>query len=352
VQDLLPDPTGRATADRRYGVSSRPPEHDRETLVDTDPVRPDLVTLDEVRAAARNIAGVAVRTPLLTCPAIEGLWLKPESLQPVGAFKVRGALNALSCLTPAARTAGVVTHSSGNHGQALAYAGRVLGAPVVVVMPDVASPFKVDATRALGAEVILGPGGERATQAESLVAERGLTLVPPYDHRNIIAGQGSVGLEILADLPDVEVVLVPVGGGGLASGVSTAVKALAPRVKVVGVEPELAADAADSLRAGELRQWPLDLTYRTVADGLRTNLSALTFAHLRAHLDGIVTVTEEEILATVPVLARSARLVAEPSGAVSVAAYLHHRDRLPAGRTAAVVSGGNIAPTELARLLT
>jgi threonine dehydratase len=312
---------------------------------------PDLVTLDEIRAAARSIAGVAVRTPLLPCLWADGLWLKPESLQPVGAFKVRGALHALARLSPADRAAGVVTHSSGNHGQALAYAGRVLGSPVVVVMPDVAPPVKVDATRRLGAEVILVPGGERATQAQALVAERGLTLVPPYDHRDIIAGQGTIGLEILADLPDVEVVLLPVGGGGLGSGVSTAVRALAPHVAVIGVEPELAADAADSLRAGELRAWPLEQTYRTVADGLRTNLSALTFAHLRARLDGVVTVTDEEILATVRVLAGSARLVAEPSGAASVAAFLHHRAQLPAGPTAAVVTGGNIAPAELSRLL-
>lgn len=311
-----------------------------------------LVTLDDVRAAAASIAGVAVRTPLLPCPWAEGLWLKPESLQPVGAFKVRGATHALARMPAAARAAGVITHSSGNHGQAVAHAAAAFGVPVVVVMPDVAEPVKIEATRALGAEVVLVPAGERASRTAELMAARGLSFVPPYDHRDVIAGQGTVGLEIVADAPDVDVVLVPVGGGGLASGVATAVKASAPGAAVIGVEPAYAADAADSLRAGELRAWPTELTYRTVADGLRTGLSELTFAHLRERLDGIVTVTDEEILAAVPLLARRSRLVVEPSGAVTVAAYLHRRAELPAGRTVAVVSGGNINPALLARLLT
>ena len=308
----------------------------------------DLVTIDEVRAAAERIAGVAVRTPLLPCG---DLWLKPENLQPVGAFKLRGATNALAVLPPAVRAAGVITHSSGNHSQALAYAGRRLGVPVVVVMPDVAPARKVAATRGYGAEVVLVPPAERLPRTLRLAAERGLTLVPPYDHRDIIAGQGTVGLEIVADLSTVDCVLVPVGGGGLASGVATAVKALAPRAAVIGVEPELAADAAASLAAGRLVQWPTDLLYRTVADGLRTTLSDLTFAHLRARLDAIVTVAEEEILSTVRTLALGARIVAEPSGAVATAAWLYHREELPPGATVAVVSGGNIDPALLARLL-
>jgi threonine dehydratase len=310
-----------------------------------------LVTLDDVRAAAKNIAGIAVRTPLLPCSWEDGLYLKPENLQPMGAFKIRGALHALASLPAAVRAAGVVTESSGNHGQALAYAGRRLAAPVVVVMPDVASPAKIEATRGYGAEVVLVPPAERSSHVQRLVNERGLTFVPPYDHRDIIAGQGTIGLEILADLSDVDTVLVPVGGGGLASGVATAVRSLAPHVTVIGVEPALAADAAESLAAGELRIWPTEQTYRTVADGLRTNLSALTLAHLRVHLAGIVTVTDEEILSTVRVLARSARIVAEPSGAVAMAAYLHRRDELPGGRTVAIVSGGNIEPGLLARVL-
>jgi threonine dehydratase len=308
-----------------------------------------MITVDDVRAAARSIAGVAVRTPLL--PTYPQLWLKPENLQPVGAFKVRGATHALSRLPPDRRRYGVVTHSSGNHGRALAYAGRLLGVPVVVVMPDGAPEIKIEATRVLGAEVIMVPPAQREARTAELAAERRLTVVPPYDHPDIIAGQGTIGLEILADLPDVDVVLVPVGGGGLASGVATAVRALAPAVTVLGVEPALAADAADSLASGELRPWTTEQRYRTVADGLRTPLSELTFAHLRDRLDGIVTVTEDEILATVGRLVRDARIVAEPSGAVAPAAALHRAAELPPGRTVAVVSGGNIAPAALAQLL-
>jgi threonine dehydratase len=308
-----------------------------------------LVSIDEVRAAAKSITGHAVRTPLL--PMGDDLWLKPENLQPVGAFKIRGAVHAMMRLPDQTRRAGVITHSSGNHGQALAYAGRLLGTPVVVVMPDTAPQVKVEATRRFGAEVVLVPAADRESRAHTLAAQRGLRIVPPYDHPDIIAGQGTVGLEIVADLPDVQVVLVPVGGGGLASGLATAVKALAPAAAVIGVEPVLAADAADSLAAGELRTWTTQQRYRTVADGLRTALSDLTFAHLRERLDRMVTVTDEEILDTVPLLARSARIVAEPSGAVAVAAYLHRRDELPGGRTVAVVTGGNIDPALLARLL-
>lgn len=311
-----------------------------------------MITIDDVRAAAKSIAGIAVRTPLLPSWTIgPDLWLKPENLQPVGAFKVRGAVHALMSLPGEAQAAGVITHSSGNHGQALAYAGRVVGAPVVVVMPEGAPAVKVDATRALGAEVVLVPPAERESRTAELAAARGLTIIPPYDHHDVIAGQGTVGLEIAEDLPEVEVVLVPVGGGGLASGVATAVKALVPNAAVIGVEPALAGDAADSLARGQLRPWTTEERYRTIADGLRTSLSELTFAHLRERLDGIVTVSEEEILTTVPVLARSARMVAEPSGAVTVAAYLHHRAELPPGRTVAVVSGGNIDPALLAGLL-
>lgn len=316
-----------------------------------------MITVDDVRAAADRIAGVPVRTPLLRLrPDLRhdlrpDLWLKPENLQPVGAFKVRGATNALLALPPQVREAGVITHSSGNHGQALAYAGRAAGVPVVVVVPDGAPAVKVDAIRGFGAEIVRVPPADRESCTAELAAARQLTIIPPYDHPDIIAGQGTVGLEIVADLPDVEVVLVPIGGGGLASGVATVVKALAPRAAVIGVEPELAADARDSLAHGELRTWTTEQRYRTVADGLRVPLSELTFAHLRARLDGIVTVTEDEILATVPVLARSARIVAEPSGAVAPAAYLHRRDELPPGRTVAVVSGGNVDPALLARLL-
>lgn len=309
----------------------------------------ELVEIDEVRAAARNVAAVVVRTPLLPSPWAPELWLKPENLQPTGAFKLRGATHALAQLAPERRAAGVVTHSSGNHGQAVAFAARAFGTRAVVVMPEAAAPHKIAATRALGAEVRLVPPDERATRAAALAAEQGLVPVPPFDHRDVIAGQGTVGLEIVEDQP-VDVMLVPVGGGGLASGVATAVKARRPGAQVIGVEPELAADARESLESGQVRSWPVERTYRTVADGLRTTeLSPLTLAHLRARLDGIVTVTEDEILDTTRAMLHQARLVVEPSGAVAAAAYRHRRDELPTGRTVAVVSGGNLDPGLLRR---
>jgi threonine dehydratase len=321
----------------------------------------DLISLDDISRAADVLAGVAVRTPLLPTPWAAGaagpvaergeLWVKPESLQPVGAFKIRGAYFAVASLPAGRRAAGVIAHSSGNHAQAVAYAARAFGIPCVVVMPDVAAPTKIAATEALGARVVLVEPDRRETVTHELAEAEGYAIIPPYDHPDVIAGQGTVGLEIVADLPIVDVVLVPVGGGGLASGVATAVKALRPSATVIGVEPELAADAQESLREGRLVTWSAERTYRTVADGLRTPTSELTLAHLAARLDGIITVTEDEILDTVGLLARSARLVVEPSGAVSVAGYLHHRAELPPGRTVAVVSGGNIDPATLARLI-
>jgi threonine dehydratase len=314
----------------------------------------NLVGIEQIKLAARDLAGVAVRTPLLPQPwadADRPLWLKPESLQPVGAFKIRGAYNAIAALPDAVRARGVITHSSGNHGRAVAYAAARFGIPAMVVIPRAAPAIKVDAVRRLGAEVVLVEGGERREAAEKLASERDLTLIPPYDHPDVIAGQGTVGLEILADLHTVDVVLVPVGGGGLASGVGVAVKTLRPQTAVYGVEPDLAPDARDSLAAGWLVPYTDEQRYATIADGMRTPLSELTLAHLRANLDGIVTVTEDEIRAAVGLLARDANLVAEPSGATTVAAYRFHADQLPAGQTAAVVSGGNLDPSLLAELV-
>jgi threonine dehydratase len=313
-----------------------------------------LVSVDEVRAAAAVLGAAAagvVRTPLLICQDAPEFGLKPENLQPVGAFKIRGATYALSRLPADRRAAGVVTHSSGNHGQALAYAGRVEGIAVTVVMPESAPAVKVEATRRQGAEIVLVPPADRVPATLRLIEERGLTLIPPFDHPDIIAGQGTIGIEILEDLPDVDVVVVPIGGGGLASGVATAITALAPGVAVIGVEPEHAADAAESLRTGTRCVWPVERTHRTIADGVRIGLSDLTFAHLRARVDAVVTVTDEEILGTVGALARSTRIVVEPSGAVAPAAVLHRRRELPPGRTVAVVSGGNIDPALLATTL-
>ena len=320
------------------------------------PTEPRLVTLEEVREAARRIEGIALRTPLLPCGAgaSDGrtLALKAESLQPIGAFKIRGAANMIGALEPQERARGVVTHSSGNHAQAVAFAARRHGIHAAIVIPDVAPRAKVEATRALGAEIVMVPPAERTARADALAAERGYVLVPPFDAAPIIAGQGTVGLELLEQAPDADVVLVPCGGGGLLSGVATAIRGLAPTVRVVGVEPELAADATDSFHAGELRTWDDARRYRTVADGVRTALSPLTFAHLRARVDAMVTVTEAQIREAVRWLALKARLVVEPSGALGVAAYLFRPDALPAGRNhVAILSGGNVDPEAFAALL-
>jgi threonine dehydratase len=302
-----------------------------------------LVTLSEVEAAAQRIRGLAIRTPLL--PFGDDLWLKPENLQPIGAFKIRGAANAIGALSPSA----VVTHSSGNHGRALAYAAARLGIPVTVVMPTTSPQVKVDAIRELGAQIMMVEPAARASIASMVAEESGAVLVPPFDHPMVIAGQGTIGLEILADLPSAATVLVPVGGGGLISGIATAVKALSPSTRVVGVEPELAAETQESLRAGRLITWPTERTYQTVADGVRTAPSDLTFEHISTLVDDIVTVSEEEILAAVRTLALSAHLVAEPSGALTVAAAM----RLPTGTPAvAVISGGNVDPALLRDCLT
>lgn len=305
----------------------------------------DLVTIEDVRAAAKRIEGVAVRTPVV--PYRDDLWLKPENLQPIGAFKVRGATNAIGVLSDEQAAKGVITHSSGNHGQALAYAANARGIPVTIVVPDVAPEVKIAAMRALGAELVLVPPARRMSATDELAAERGIPLIPPFDHHDVIAGQGTIGLEILADLPSVKSVLVPIGGGGLASGIAVAVKALRPDVQVIGAEPELAADAADSLEAGHIVQWTNEQRYRTVADGVRTNIVERTFAHLSTYLDGIIRISEDEIMSAVRSLALDAHLVAEPSGALATAAYLHHRSELPDGPAVAIVSGGNIDPDVL-----
>jgi threo-3-hydroxy-L-aspartate ammonia-lyase len=311
-----------------------------------------LVDLDAIRAAAVTLRGVATRTPLVPLgdPAV-GQLLKAESLQPIGAFKIRGAYNAAASLTLAARARGLVTYSSGNHAQGVARAARLLGVPAVIVMPENAPAIKRARVAADGAEIVTvgNASAERQAVAERLAVDRGLAIIPPYDDDRIIAGQGTCGLEIAEDLPDVALVLVPVGGGGLASGVAAAVKALRPDARVVGVEPELAADARESLARGEIVEWSAADVSRTIADGTRTQaLGIRTFAHLRAFLDGIVTVSEAEIAAGVRIAAEEARLVVEPSGALSIAALRFHPEEVGAGAAhgpiVAVVSGGNVDP--------
>jgi threonine dehydratase len=315
-----------------------------------------LVGLAEIRAAAARLEGVAVRTPLLPIARLEPpLLVKPESLQPTGSFKLRGAYTAIMAREQAARQRGVVAHSSGNHGHAVAYAAARLGVRAVVVVPRTAPKVKTDAIEYYGAEIVrVEPTlPARVAATEELVARHGYVPIPPFDDRAVIAGQGTVGLEIAADCPQVGLVLVPVSGGGLISGIAAAVRASCPAAAVVGVEPELAADARDSLRRGERVGWPAADVQRTVADALRVELvGALPFAHLRELVSDIVTVTEDEMLAAIRLLASQARLVAEPGGAAAVAAWLYHRDELPEAVTAvAVVSGGNIDPGLLAATL-
>ncbi|HYL41505.1 MAG TPA: threonine/serine dehydratase [Candidatus Binatus sp.] len=344
--------------------AATPPQVPPQTLArPANPADPPLVGLDDIRAAAGRLAGIALRTPLLpfvTLPSGAAVLLKAESLQPVGAFKIRGAYNAIAQLTAEERGRGVVTHSSGNHAQGVARAARMLGVHAVAVMPSDAPAIKRQRVEADGAEIVtVGPAsGDREAMAERLAEERGLVLIPSYDDDRIIAGQGTCGLEIAEDVPDLAAVLVPIGGGGLASGVAAAVKALRPGVRVVGVEPELAADARESLRGGRIVRWPASRTSSTIADGTRSQaIGVRPFAHLSRLLDDVVTVSEAEIVAAVRLCAEQSRLVVEPSGAVAPAAarYRAREAGIDAigspGKVVAVVSGGNVDPERYRELL-
>jgi threonine dehydratase len=312
-----------------------------------------MVTLNDIRDAQARLQGVAVRTPLAPFDMCDTrkLFLKLENLQPIGAFKIRGAYNKIASLTPEERARGVITYSSGNHGQGVAYAARALGAKAVIVMPRTAPAIKREAVSAMGAEVVLvGPSSlERQHRAEELAQKHGYFIVPPFNDEQIIAGQGTMGLEILEDLPEVETVLVPVGGGGMISGIATAIKLSKPSVNVIGVEPELASDAQASLHEGHIVESAAEQVSLTIADGLRTqSVGPINFEHIRKYVDNIVTVSESEIREAVRRLAANPKTLAEPSGAVAVAAFLFHRDELP--RTTfnvAVISGGNIEPRML-----
>lgn len=317
-----------------------------------------LVTLKDIQAAQARIRGVAVHTPLVQLAASEftgDVWIKAEGLQPIGSFKLRGAYNKIAQLSEEERRRGVITYSSGNHAQGVAYAARALGAKAVIVMPSNASEIKKRATEALGAEIVMvGPASsERKTKAEELSAREGYIVIPPYDDPAIIAGQGTCGLEIVGDLPNVDLVLAPVSGGGLLSGVAAAVKQMKPEARVIGVEPELAADAKESFHSGTLVAWPAEKTTRTIADGLRTQcLGELNFQHVRAYVDDIVTVTDEEIRAAMQRLLFEARLTPEPSGAVTTAALLFHGIELvPYRKAVAIMSGGNVEAGLLAQII-
>jgi threo-3-hydroxy-L-aspartate ammonia-lyase len=314
----------------------------------------ELVTLDEIRGAAEQIRGVALRPPLMRWD--DRTWLKPESLQPVGAFKMRGAYNAVASLTDEERGRGVVTYSSGNHAQAVARAALLLGAQAVIVMPEDAPPVKVEGVRRDGAEIVFAgrTGEERHAIALEAVERDGRVMIEPYDDRRIIAGQGTCGLEIAEDLPTVTSVLIPVSGGGLSAGIATAVKALAPNARIIGVEPELAADGRESLAAGEIVRWDGSLTTRTMADGLRVeHLGWLPFLHLRRFMDEIVTVSEEQIAEAMRQLATRGRLVVEASGAAGMAAHLSGAAPQPEedDHRVIVISGGNVDPAAFAAIL-
>ena len=298
-----------------------------------------LVTLDDIRAAAERIRGMVVRTPLIQS---SGLGLKCENFQPMGAFKLRGAVNMLAQLSPDALAAGVITFSSGNHGQALALAAQRLGTPAVVVMPETAPRVKVDGVRRYGAEVIFAgtTSLHRKARADAELAARGLTMVPPFDHPWIIAGAGTIGIEIVEQCPEVSEVYLPVGGGGLISGVAAALKALRPDVRVIGVEPAGAPKMTTARAAGH--PVTLEKTF-SIADGLlAVRPGDLTFAHVQALVDEVITVDDRAIASAIGWLFREAKIVAEPSGATTVAGALQQGGACSAGAVA-VVSGGNVS---------
>jgi threonine dehydratase len=321
------------------------------------------VTLADIQAAAERIAGTAVKTPLvkLDLPNLPfEIYVKDEGAQPISAFKIRGAFNKVSQLTPEQLAKGVITYSSGNHAQGVAYAAKVMGAKAVVVMPDNAPALKAAATRALGAEVVFvgSASTARKAKAEELATQHGYTIIEPYNHPHIIAGAATCGLEIVTELPDVDLVLSPVSGGGLLSGTATAVKLAAeaglcnPNVKVFGAEPLVAADAKESFDTKTLVEWPASRTSSTICDGLRTqSLGELNFEHILRYVDGIIAVPEEEILAAMRVFLAHSDLVPEPSGAVTLAAALFHANELPpAKKIAIIMSGGNVDPALLKSL--
>jgi threonine dehydratase len=314
-----------------------------------------LVSLDDVRAAAELIDGLIVRTPLLALPDLsDGLGhevrLKCENLQRSGSFKARGALNFVSRLPDQDAERGLITYSSGNHGQAMSLAAGLRGVRAVVVMPTTAPRVKIDGCERLGAEVVLEgtTSAHRKERAEAMAEDEGLTMVPPFDHPWIIAGQGTLGLEILEDWPDVETVLTPIGGGGMVSGVSAALRRLRPDIRIVGVEPVGAPSMRAALDAGRPVVIP---KAESIADGLLpTRVGDLTYAHVRDLVDDVVTVDDEVIRDAVRFLLLRKKLVVEYSGAVTVAALLSGAVSSP-GRTAAVLSGGNMDPKVMAELI-
>ena len=317
------------------------------------PERPDapetvagLPTAADVRAAAARIGPYVHRTPVFTSACLNResgarLFFKAENLQKVGAFKMRGATNFVLQLTAAEARRGVVTHSSGNHGQAVAAAARARGVPATVVMPRSSSPVKRAAVAGYGARVELCADGDaaRAAAAGRIEAEQGATLIHPYGHARIVAGQGTLALELFEQAAALDAVVAPVGGGGCLSGVSVVARALHPRIAVFGAEPDAADDAARSLAAGRII--PVEQP-ATVADGLRTSLAPLTFALLRTGRVTILTVQESDIIAAMRLIWTRMKLIVEPSAAVTLAAVLAHPEPFRGRRVGVVLTGGNV----------
>ena len=318
-----------------------------------------MIELQDISTAQRRIQGVATRTPLIAFPRVQSgghLWLKPESLQPIGAFKLRGAYNKIASLSEQEKARGVIAFSSGNHAQGVAYAARALGIEATIVMPAIAPQIKKVKTKALGATIVELEGGSEEDwrlAAEELAQQRGLVMVPPFEDELVIAGAATVGLEIFEDQPEVDVVFVPVGGGGLLSGTAAALKLSGFGGRVIGVEPEVADDARQSFHRASVVEIPLEDARRTSADGMRaTRVGDLTFAHMREFADDIITVSEDEIAEAMRRTILDARLVVEPSGAVAVAAALFHNEaHADGGASVAVVSGGNVDAALLSEII-
>lgn len=314
------------------------------------------ISFDDVAAAARRLAGVAHRTPVLTSRTADELtgarlFFKCENLQRMGAFKFRGACNALSQFTSEQRRAGVVAFSSGNHAQAVALAARLLGMPAAIVMPKDAPRIKMQATRGYGAEVIEYDRytEDREAIGTRLAHERGMTLIPPFDHPHVMAGQGTAALELLEETGPLDALLVCVGGGGLISGCATAARQLAPQCRVIGVEPEAGNDTQQSLARGEVVK--IDVP-RTIADGAQTQASGrLTFPVIRALVSGIVTVSDAQLVDAMRFFAERMKLVVEPTGALAAAAALSKAVDLRGQRVGVIVSGGNVDLAGYAQLL-
>jgi threo-3-hydroxy-L-aspartate ammonia-lyase len=314
------------------------------------------VSFDDIARAHERIKDVTHRTPVLRSATVDALtgaqvFFKPENLQRMGAFKIRGAYNALSQLSAAERRRGVVAFSSGNHAQAVALSGKLLGVPATIVMPIDAPKVKLQATRGYGAQVVSydASNEDRQKIAEKLAAERGLTVIPPFDHPHILAGQGTAAKELIEDAGPLDILMVPCGGGGLLSGCAIAARHLSPGCRVIGVEPAAGDDGLRSFRAGKLVSIGLP---DTIADGARTmSLGKITFALIREHVQDFLTVTDAELLKWMFFLWERMKIVVEPTGTLAAAALLENKLEVKGKRVGVVLSGGNVDLKQMAALL-